>query len=95
MNARRNHAGKSGSPEPSGPGESAGPRAIISPSLVARGFRVSLAVFSHAWVKCAVWIVGFVVQMVLVVLMWELVDICTQVAEMWVALARKHLELTM
>lgn len=39
--------------------------------------------------------VGLVVQMVLLVLTWELIQVCADVAEMWLALARKHLELTL
>jgi hypothetical protein len=39
-------------------------------------------------------LVGLLVQMVLIVLAWELVQVCADVAEMWVAMARKYLELT-
>lgn len=56
--------------------------------------RAYVQFFSHAWVKYALGLVGLVVQMVLVVLTWELVQVATDIAEMWVALARKYLELT-
>lgn len=39
--------------------------------------------------------VGLVVQTVLVMLTYELVDICIQIAELWLELARKHLEITL
>lgn len=41
------------------------------------------------------WLVGLLVQVVLVVLSWELVHVCVDVAEMWIALARKQFELTL
>lgn len=53
-----------------------------------------LAVLSHPWVKYLLGLVGLVVQMVLVVLTWELVQVCASIAEMWVALARKYLEIS-
>ena len=40
-------------------------------------------------------ITGLVVQVVLTVLMWQLVDLTIGLMELWVELARKHLELTL
>lgn len=40
-------------------------------------------------------LVGFVVQMVLVVLMWQLVDLSIGLMEVWAELARKHLEIVL
>jgi hypothetical protein len=37
---------------------------------------------------------GLVIQMVLLTLTWELVGVVADVSELWLALARKHLELT-
>lgn len=50
--------------------------------------------FSSRLLRLVLGFVGLVVQLVLVVLTWELVQVCADVAEMWLALARKHLELT-
>jgi hypothetical protein len=38
---------------------------------------------------------GFLVQVVLTVLMWQLVDLSISLMEVWAELARKHLELTL
>lgn len=38
-------------------------------------------------------LLGLVVQGVLLWLMWELVDLCISLMEVWAELARKHLEL--
>lgn len=40
-------------------------------------------------------LVGILVQVVLTVLMWQLVDLCIALMEVWAELARKHLELTL
>jgi hypothetical protein len=40
-------------------------------------------------------ITGVVVQVVLTLLMWQLVDLTIGLMELWVELARKHLELTL
>lgn len=38
---------------------------------------------------------GIVVQLVLTVMVWELVDLTISLMEVWAELARKHLELTL
>lgn len=38
---------------------------------------------------------GAVVQVVLTVMMWQLVDLCIALMEVWAELARKHLELVL
>lgn len=38
---------------------------------------------------------GFLVQVVLTYMMWQLVDLCLALMEVWLELARKHLELTL
>jgi len=68
--------------------------AILSPSWSA-GLLRTLVLFPHTWVKYAVWIVGLLVQVVLLVLAWYLVQVVADIAELWLALARKHLELTL
>jgi hypothetical protein len=40
-------------------------------------------------------LVGFLVQVVLTVLMWHLVDLTISLMEVWAELARKHLEITL
>lgn len=40
-------------------------------------------------------LMGFLVQVVLTYMMWQLVDLCLALMEVWVELARKHLELTL
>jgi hypothetical protein len=40
-------------------------------------------------------LLGLVVQVVLTVLMWQLVDLTVSLMEVWAELARKHLELTL
>jgi hypothetical protein len=39
--------------------------------------------------------VGVLVQLVLTVLMWQLVDLTISLMEVWAELARKHLEITL
>jgi len=45
--------------------------------------------------RVALVISGFVVQVVLTVLMWQLVDLSIALMEVWAELARKHLELVL
>jgi hypothetical protein len=45
--------------------------------------------------RTALVLVGFLVQVVLTLLMWELVDLTLSLMEVWAELARKHLELTL
>jgi hypothetical protein len=40
-------------------------------------------------------LVGFLVQVVLTVLMWQLVDLTISLMEVWAELARKHLEIVL
>jgi hypothetical protein len=40
-------------------------------------------------------LVGFLVQVVLTVLMWQLVDLSISLMEVWAELARKHLEIVL
>jgi len=63
--------------------------------ILVRAFRVPWLFFSHTWVKCGLWLLGALVQMVLLVLAWRLVQVVADVSELWLALARKHLELTL
>lgn len=44
------------------------------------------------WRLLLLW-VGFVVQAGLVLMVWQLVDLCISLMEVWLQLARKHLEL--
>lgn len=45
--------------------------------------------------RVALVISGFVVQVVLTLLMWQLVDLSVSLMEVWAELARKHLEITL
>jgi hypothetical protein len=50
------------------------------------------------WALVAPWLllsVGFAVQLVVVGMVYELVDLCISLAELWTELARKHLEITL
>jgi hypothetical protein len=47
-----------------------------------------------AWLKLLLCL-GFVVQAVLVLLVWQLVDLAIGLMEVWLDLARKHLEITL
>lgn len=50
------------------------------------------------WALVARWVLlplGIVVQLVLTVMVWELVDLTISLMEVWAELARKHLELTL
>jgi hypothetical protein len=47
-----------------------------------------------AWLKLVL-LVGLVVQAALVMLVWELVDLSIGLMEVWLELARKHLEITL
>lgn len=59
----------------------------------------------RAWPFVRLWIsrywrlllllVGFLVQVVLTVLMWQLVELCILLMEVWAELARKHLEISL
>lgn len=40
-------------------------------------------------------LVGFIVQLVVVAMVYELVDLTISLMEVWAELARKHLELTL
>jgi hypothetical protein len=40
-------------------------------------------------------LVGFLVQVVLTVMVWQLVELCIALMEVWLDLARKHLEITL
>lgn len=40
-------------------------------------------------------LVGVTVQIVILNAVWELVDLCISLMELWAELARKHLELTL
>jgi len=40
-------------------------------------------------------LVGLLVQVVLTVMMWQLVDLCVSLMEVWLELAQKHLEITL
>jgi hypothetical protein len=62
-----------------------------APPRAARSF-VRLGAFP--W-RIALVLVGFLVQVVLTLLMWELVDLTLSLMEVWAELARKHLELTL
>jgi hypothetical protein len=59
---------------------------------VARALLTSGRLLRSRALRYLLGLVGLVVQLVLVVLTWELVQVCASVAEMWVALARKYLE---
>ena len=63
----------------------------VSPSS-AGAFCRSLAV--RYW-RVALVLVGFLVQVVLTVLMWQLVDLTISLMEVWAELARKHLEIVL
>lgn len=45
-----------------------------------------------AWIAC---VLGFLVQVVLVCLVWYLIDLCILLCEVWAELAAKHLEITL
>jgi hypothetical protein len=45
--------------------------------------------------RTALVLLGLLVQVVLTLLMWELVDLTLSLMEVWAELARKHLELTL
>jgi hypothetical protein len=47
------------------------------------------------WLVFLVWLVGLVVQVVLVVLASMLVDLSISLMELWLELARKHLEIVL
>lgn len=80
------------------------PDAPYSPSwrqwrglLYVEGRRLLVTVaglFRSRVLRYLLWWMGLVVQVVLLVLAWELVQVVADVAELWLALARKHLELT-
>lgn len=80
------------------------PDAPISPSWRQwRGLVYTETARSLAWagrflssrtLKCLLWWVGFVVQVVLLVLTWACVEVVADVAELWLALARKHVAIT-
>lgn len=50
------------------------------------------------WALVVKWLllsVGIAVQFIVVGMVYELVDLCISLAELWTELARKHLELTL
>ena len=50
------------------------------------------------WKRFLLWLmllVGFLVQVIVVALVYELVDLTISLMEVWAELARKHLELTL
>jgi hypothetical protein len=47
------------------------------------------------WILVLMWLLGLVVQVVLVGLAGALVDLCLSLMELWVELARKHLEIVL
>lgn len=49
----------------------------------------------HPWTRPVVLAVLGVVQMVLLVLVWQVIDLCILLMEVWAELAKKHLELTL
>jgi hypothetical protein len=63
----------------------------VFPKAAARDF-VRLA--ARHW-RVLMLLVGFLVQVVLTVLMWQLVDLSISLFEVWAELARKHLEITL
>jgi hypothetical protein len=63
----------------------------LSPLMGAPAFRALRRV---AWLKLLLCL-GFVVQACLVLLVWQLVDLCIGLMEVWLDLARKHLEITL
>lgn len=72
-------------------GRSARRALTVSPSSV-RAFCVQLA---RSYWRLGLVLVGLVVQVVLTVLMWQLVDLTISLMEVWAELARKHLELVL
>lgn len=63
----------------------------LFPKAAARDF-VRLA--AKYW-RVLMLLVGILVQVVLTVLMWQLVDLSISLFEVWAELARKHLEITL
>ena len=56
--------------------------------------RLSCVLVRLPW-RILLLLVGLVVQVVLTVLMWQLVDLSISLMEVWAELARKHLELVL
>lgn len=67
-------------------------KALASSPTLARAFLWPLLV--RYW-RVVLVLVGFLVQVVLTVLMWQLVDLTISLMEVWAELARKHLELVL
>ena len=66
----------------------------LTPMLVPASRALGRFLLDRAAVAVLV-LVGIVAQVVLMVLMWQLVDITLGIAELWLDLARKHLEITL
>lgn len=66
---------------------------------VAKATPISLATFVRLGIwrhwKMLLLFLGLVVQVVLTLLMWQLVDLTVSLMEVWAELARKHLELVL
>ena len=64
-----------------------------------RGLTPYVPAFRALWRRVPwqllVLLVGLVVQGALIVLVWQLVDLCVSLMEVWLELARKHLEVTL
>jgi hypothetical protein len=54
-----------------------------------------VSVLRHPWTRLVVLILLTMFQMVLLWLLGQMVDLCISLMELWVELARKHLEITL
>lgn len=77
-------------------------RRVISSWTLARAARLApktLAAFVRHGVyrhwRVGLVLVGLVVQLVLTVMMWQLVELSISLMEVWTELARKHLEIVL
>jgi hypothetical protein len=73
------------------------PRRVIGRTLTTspRAVGVFLWAFTARHWRVGLLLVGLVVQAVLTVLMWQLVDLTISLMEVWAELARKHLEIVL
>jgi len=63
--------------------------------VAALSTQLGWSVSTQVVVGRAMFLMGFVVQVVLVLLLWVMVDLCLDVMTLWVELAAKHLRIVL
>lgn len=87
--------GQKEAPHPIRPGRAYRTSPALTNLVVHRLWGFSTRVAQHPATRFVVLILLMMLQMILLWLLGQMVDVCLSVMELWVELARKHLEITL